>query len=308
MKGPHRDSTTGASGERPAKAGHGQDTAHRLRTATTPMVMSVDLVSAFAGDRRMTETERALVRREKRSRGAVFFTGLLYSVSHHYFAPEIAEAIWDSILSHKHQLSKGLGRNPGVAVSTLDYLSNIASDLKACTLISEAHHTEMANLAMRDGMTGLFNHSSCYELLELEFGSQRRYGVGVALLLLDVDAFKLVNDRNGHQEGDRILVAVAETLKKEARDSDICCRIGGDEFAVILRLTNDPAEACDIAERIRVKAASITCDGYQVAVSVGVALSDHVASSPRELMERADRALYEAKLGGKNRVVLGTAE
>jgi diguanylate cyclase (GGDEF)-like protein len=190
----------------------------------------------------------------------------------------------------------------------LDYLSNVASDLKACTLISEAHHTEMANLAMRDGMTGLFNHSSCYELLELEFGSHRRYGVGVALLLLDVDAFKLVNDCNGHQEGDRILVAVAETLKKEARDSDICCRLGGDEFAVILRLTNDPVDACDIAERIRVKAASISCDGYQVAVSVGVALSDHVASSPRELMERADRALYEAKLGGKNRVVLGTAE
>jgi diguanylate cyclase (GGDEF)-like protein len=165
----------------------------------------------------------------------------------------------------------------------------------------------MANLAMRDGLTGLFNHSSCYELLELECGSHRRYGVGVALLLLDVDAFKLVNDRNGHQEGDRILVAVAKTLREEARDSDICCRLGGDEFAVLLRYTNDPVEACDIAERIRAKAEEISCGRYQVAISVGVALCDRVASSPRALMGRANRALYKAKLDGRNRVFLGAA-
>jgi diguanylate cyclase (GGDEF)-like protein len=158
---------------------------------------------------------------------------------------------------------------------------------------------------MRDGMTGLFNHSSCYELLELELRSHRRYGVGVSLLLLDVDDFKSVNDRSGHQAGDRILVEVAKALLEEARDSDICCRVGGDEFVVILRLTKDPAEACDIAERIRAKAASITSGGQPITVSVGVALCcDDVADSPHALMKRADRALYRAKLGGKNQVVL----
>jgi diguanylate cyclase (GGDEF)-like protein len=299
---------TERSGETQSDSGHRESNAQRRRTTTTRDVMSVDLVSAFAGDRELKEAEGVLVRRQKKSRGAAFFSDLLYSVSHHPFAPEIAEPIWDRILSHKHQLSDRLGRNVGVAVAALDYLSNVTSELRASTLISEARFSEMANLAMRDGMTGLFNHSSCYELLELEFGSHRRYGVGVAVLLLDIDAFKLVNDSNGHQEGDRILVAVAEALRDEARDSDICCRIGGDEFAVILRLTNDPVEACDIAERIRAKAAGIACDGYQVAVSVGVALSDHLASSPRALMERADRALYEAKLAGRNCVVLGVPE
>ena len=294
--------------ETQSESGHHGSNAHQLRTTTAPEVMSVELVSAFAGDRELTEAERALVRRQKSSRGAAFFSDLLYSVSHHHFAPEIAEAIWDRILSHEHQLSDRLGRNVGVAVATLDYLSNFTNELRASTLISETHFAEMANLAMRDGMTGLFNHSSFYELLELEFGSHRRYGVGVAVLLLDVDAFKLINDSNGHQEGDRILVAVAKTLRDEARDSDICCRLGGDEFAVILRLTNDPVEACNIAERIRAKATEIACDGHQVAVSVGVALCDHLASLPRALMERADRALYETKLGGKNRVVLGVAD
>jgi diguanylate cyclase (GGDEF)-like protein len=295
-------------GEPQSESGHREGNAHQLQTTAVEDVMSVDLVSAFAGDRELTEAEGVLVGRQKESRGAAFFSDLLYSISHHRFAPEIAEETWDRILSHMHKLSDRLGRNVGIAVASLDYLSNLTGELRASTLISEAHFTEMANLAMRDGMTGLFNHSSCYELLELEFGSHRRYGVGVALLLLDVDAFKLVNDHNGHQEGDRILVEVAEALREGARDSDICCRLGGDEFAVILRLTNDPVEACRIAERIRAKAAGIACDGYQVAVSVGVALCDHIASSPRALMERADRALYKAKLAGKNRVVLGAAE
>jgi len=155
-------------------------------------------------------------------------------------------------------------------------------------------------------MTGLFNHSSCRELLDLEFRNHHRYGVGVSLLLLDIDDFKEINDQHGHQEGDRILVEVAKVLIEEARDSDICCRVGGDEFVVVLRLTNDPHEACDIAERIRERAAHITSGGQQLTISVGVALCDHLANTPRALTERADRALYMAKAAGKNQVFLST--
>jgi diguanylate cyclase (GGDEF)-like protein len=253
----------------------------------------------------MTEAEKSLIHLHEKNRGSLFYSDLLFTVSHHHFAPEIAGLVWEKIMCHKHAISNQLGRNIRVIVATLDYLSNITDELTLPTLMSEADVLEIANLSMRDGMTGLFNHSSCYELLELEFRSRRRYGVGVSLLLVDIDDFKSANDQHGHQEGDRVLIEIAKTLVDQSRSSDICCRIGGDEFVVILRLTNDPVEACGIAERIRARAAAITCKGRQITVSIGVALCHHATSSPRALMERADRALYRAKRDGKNRVALG---
>jgi diguanylate cyclase (GGDEF)-like protein len=266
--------------------------------------MTLHLVSALAGDHPMTQSESSLVRAYSEARGRLFYSDLLYTVSHHYFAPEVAEGLWNQILSHKCQLSELLGREVRIAVATLDYLSNITSVLRTPTLISETYVSEIASLSMRDGMTGLFNHSSCYEVLELEYRNHRRYGIGVSLLLLDIDDFKLVNDRNGHQAGDGVLVALAKVLTEETRDSDICCRFGGEEFVVILPFINDPDEACEIAERIRVRASSITCGVQAISISVGVALCDRSVASARALVDMADRALYEAKRGGKNRVVL----
>jgi diguanylate cyclase (GGDEF)-like protein len=296
----------GSTGDRTREAAREESSADRLRNTTSADSMSVGLVSAFSGDRDMTELEKAQVRARIEKRGGVFFTDLFYAISHCYFAPEVAETLWGKVIQHKHLMSEKLGRNVRITVATLDYLSNVTDELTAPTLIPEAYVSEIANLSMRDGMTGLFNHSSCRELLELEFRSHQRYGVGVSLLLLDIDDFKSANDQHGHQEGDRILVELAKALIEEARDSDICCRLGGDEFVVILRLTNDPREACDIAERIRERVARITSGGQQIAISVGVALCDHLANSPRALMERADRALYKAKMAGKNRVFLST--
>lgn len=297
--------------ERPTESGQDEIDAYRLRRTIAPEVISVGLVSAFAGDREMTDAEEAVVHLQQESRGGLFFSDLMYAISHRYFAPEIAETLWDRVLAHKQLISEQLGRNVRITVATLDYLSNITRELGLFTLISESYVSEIADLSMRDGMTGLFNHSSCYELLELEFRSHRRYGVGVSLVLLDIDDFKSANDLSGHQEGDRILVELARLLTEQARDSDICCRLGGDEFAVILRLTNDPVEACDIAERIRASAASdarISSGGQGITISAGVALYDHVTRTPAALVERADQALYQAKINGKNQVVLGGPE
>jgi diguanylate cyclase (GGDEF)-like protein len=286
----------------PPFAAQDENGADRLRRATTPDAMNVALVSAFSGDRDLTDVERAVIRVQKNNRGNLFFSDLLYAISHQYFAPEIAETLWNKILLHKRSMSKRLGRNVRITVATLDYLSNITSEFASPTLISEAYISEIANHSMRDGMTGLYNHSSCYELLELEFRSHRRYGAGVSLVLLDIDDFKLVNDRYGHQEGDRILIELAKTLTEQVRDSDICCRIGGEEFVAILPFTSDPAEACEIAERIREQAATITFGGKGITISAGVAVCDQATRSPQELLENADRALYRAKRMGKNQV------
>lgn len=294
----------GGSNENHPEHARDESDADRLRRTITPDAMSVELVSAFAGDREMTEAEGDLLRTLEDDRGSVFYSDLLYAISYHYFAPELAEDLWNKVLLHKRMISDRLGRNVRITVATLDYLSNIQSELIAPTLISEGYVSEIANLSMRDGMTGLFNHSSCYELLELEFRRHRRYGAGVSLLLLDIDNFKVVNDRDGHQEGDRILVQLARILRKQTRESDICCRFGGEEFVVILPFTNDSGEACEIAERIRANVESRSRGGHRITISVGVALSDHATTSPRALIERADRAMYKAKKGGKNQVVL----
>ena len=278
--------------------------ADRLRRTTSTEVIGVSLVSALAGDREMTEVENDLIKKLKQDRGNIFYSDLFYTISHHYFAPKIAENLWNKVLSHKQVMSEQLGRNVSITVATLDYLSVKTSELKSITLISEEYVSEIANLSMRDGMTGLFNHTSCYELLELEFRSQRRYAEGLSLILLDVDDFKLINDQYGHQEGDRILIELAKILTDQVRDSDICCRFGGEEFVAILPFTKDTAEAIRIAERIRKYASKINCGDKRVTISVGVAICDHTVTSPVELVEKADQAMYKAKENGKNQVFM----
>jgi diguanylate cyclase (GGDEF)-like protein len=275
----------------------------RLRRSASPDAMSVELVSAFAGDRAMTSSERAKVDEHIKARGGVFFSDLFYAISHHYFAPEVAETLWGQVVKHKHLMSEALGRNIRIIVAALDYLSNITSQMASPTLISETYATEIVTLSMRDGMTGLYNYSSCYELLELEFRNHLRYGAGISLILMDIDDFKLVNDRHGHQEGDRILIELAKTMTEQVRDSDICCRLGGEEFVAILPFTSRFEEAREIAERIREKAMTIMCGGKGITISAGIAVCDKYIRSPQELIESADHALYRAKRSGKNRVV-----
>jgi diguanylate cyclase (GGDEF)-like protein len=287
---------------------HDEANDDRLRGTIAPDAVSVGLVSAFAGDRPLTEAEGARIRELQGGRGAAFFSDLIYAVSHHYFAPDIAEDIWNAVLSHKYALSEKLERNVRITVATLDYLSNITGEMRSLTLMSEACVTEIVNLSMRDGMTGLFNHSTCYELMGLEVRNHQRYGMGLGLILLDIDDFKSVNDRWGHQEGDRILVELARTIEAETRESDICCRIGGEEFAVILPFTEFPAEALGIAERIRVAAERLESHGRRVTVSAGVALCAGSGQSVRALVGNADRALYRAKREGKNRTVMAQGE
>lgn len=298
------DRVSGDGSGDPRESVRDDSEAYRIRMAIAPEGMRAELVSAFAGDREMTDAERAFVRERMEGRGSVFYSDLFYAISHHYFAPDIAEALWNKVLLHKHLISERLGRNVRMTVATLDYFSNITRELRTPTLISEDYASEISNLSMRDGMTGLFNHSSCYELLELEFRSHRRHGRGLALIMSDIDDFKAVNDRHGHQEGDRVLIEVARKLSEEVRESDICCRFGGEEFIAILPFTSDPDEACGIAERIRAKAKEIAVGEQRITISAGVAVCGAGTPTPGSLIESADKALYRAKQDGKDRIVL----
>lgn len=280
----------------------------RRRGILADNALSVELVSAFSGDRPLTEAEKDYFTELEKTRGLEFYSNLFYAITHEFFAPKIAEALWTEVLRHKYELSKAVGRDVKIVVAVLDYFSNVTDNMDMATLVTEVHIGEIIGLSLRDGLTGLFNHSYFYQQIELEFNRYVRYGSPFTLLLIDIDDFKRVNDTCGHREGDRILAEMGKTFLHLARDSDICARYGGEEFAVILPLT-DSHEAGEIAERMRIELAKLQLsDDSKVTVSIGVASCGKKILTFQELVEKADAALYRAKRKGKNRVVLNAED
>lgn len=268
--------------------------------------LSLELVSAFAGDRPLTEAEKNRLGDLKKSHGFRLFSDLLYSITHQYFPPEIAEDRWAEVLQHKYGLSTALGRNVGIAVAALDFHSKSTDDMDSATLVGEGQIEKVGGLSLRDGLTGLFNHTYFYQQIDCEVRRYVRYGARLAMVLIDIDDFKEANDTFGYREGDRILAAMGKTFIRMARDSDICCRYGGEEFAVILPFT-DVHEAESIASRLNVELAE-HIPGGRVTVSIGVAACEKMTATYQDLVEKAAAALCQAKRSGKNRVVVAGGE
>jgi diguanylate cyclase (GGDEF)-like protein len=170
--------------------------------------------------------------------------------------------------------------------------------------IAQARLEAQASL---DPLTGLFNRRHLSVLAD-ELAAALRRGHPASLMLFDIDAFKLVNDTHGHQAGDQVLIALAQQLQENSRDSDTPCRYGGDEFLVLLA-GMDTSAARKAAERLRTAVSSapiqIGAGSVPVTVSGGVATVYPGSSTTlAELIERADHALYAAKEGGRDRVVV----
>lgn len=163
----------------------------------------------------------------------------------------------------------------------------------------------LARLAHHDALTGLPNRRAADERLNAELARQRRYGGEMALLLVDVDHFKRINDGHGHAVGDAVLRDVALRLQASVRESDFCARFGGEEFVVLLTET-DEGGARLVAEKLRAAvAAPMSGPVATVTASFGLAVSAR-GEEAGSLLERADEALYRAKVHGRNRVELAT--
>lgn len=164
--------------------------------------------------------------------------------------------------------------------------------------------------AERDGLTGLLNRRMFDQALESERARHERYGHPMALLLIDVDHFKAINDRHGHEAGDLVLRTISRVILAGVRDVDVPARFGGEEFAVLLPETS-PEAAADVAERLRasVERCEVPWSGetLSVRVSVGVSSCPACVRDPRALVRSADAALYQAKTLGRNRVIRAPA-
>ena len=170
--------------------------------------------------------------------------------------------------------------------------------LKVHEILKEKLRLE--RLSVTDSLTGLFNQRHFQETLKNEIERASRYGHKLSLVLIDVDSFKSTNDTQGHIQGDHVLKAVAQVLKKNVRNVDIVCRYGGDEFAILLPETT-LSRARDVAERIRLDCVQQTSN---ITLSLGVADLNSQRAEPRLLIEAADKALYQAKRNGKNQTAI----
>lgn len=196
-------------------------------------------------------------------------------------------------------------REHQIEVEVPPELNRVAAEFNR--MIGRVHDAEeaLADLARRDGLTGLLNRRAFDEALNEAFSRMQRFGERVALLMIDIDHFKRINDTHGHSVGDDVLRAVARTMAPDVRLFDRVFRIGGEEFAVLLfgpDVTSAQATAERLREAISVMRVRTEAGEIDVTVSIGVATAAE-SSAPSTLVEDADAALYRAKSDGRNRVV-----
>ncbi len=200
------------------------------------------------------------------------------------------------------------------AVSIQNAILNEALEARVAARTAELAraNVRLHELAITDPLTGLYNRRHLFELAETELARTRRYRRNLAAIMLDIDHFKMVNDRFGHLAGDKVLEAVAGRVHAAIRDVDILGRYGGEEFAILMPDTT-LAGGVQLAERLRLAIASEQFETGKEAVTVTVSLgvtgyAGLEAISIDTLLDRADQALYRAKDGGRNRVAVYRAE
>jgi len=167
-------------------------------------------------------------------------------------------------------------------------------------------NAKLEEIALTDALTGLSNRRALIDLARTEVGHSRRHGRPLAVMMIDIDHFKSINDRYGHHAGDKVLQRVAAVIKRVIRSSDTPVRYGGEEFVVLAPETGQ-AGALDLAERITqaLRRETIETDHQIIGItaSCGVAILDKDDQDPEQLLKRADEAMYAAKLAGRDRVV-----
>jgi diguanylate cyclase (GGDEF)-like protein/PAS domain S-box-containing protein len=173
------------------------------------------------------------------------------------------------------------------------------------------HSAHIERLAFNDVLTGLPNRVLFADRITHTLATARRYDRGFAVMYLDLDRFKLINDTYGHQVGDEVLKGVAHRLRHTLRESDTVARFGGDEFVILEPVVDGPSDSADLARKLLTalqKPVVVAGIEHDVRVSIGIALYPGDATTIDGLMEAADQALYRAKREGRNRWFFANAE
>jgi len=235
------------------------------------------------------------------------FSELLFRLTQENYIEKKANKLWKVILKHKLSLNQKLGRDIGILVAALDYLTNITNEISSPKITYDKNIEETAQIATTDPLTGLYTRNVFNISLEKEIIKAIRYKNNLSLIIIDIDNFKFVNDSFGHQEGDKVIIKLVRIINKNIRKSDLFARYGGEEFAVIMPETHSD-EAFKVSERIRINVFKIL-KSYEkkITVSIGIGILSESVDSAYNLIKCADDALYKAKQSGKNCVKFNTA-
>jgi diguanylate cyclase (GGDEF)-like protein len=232
------------------------------------------------------------------------FSELMFRLTHEIYTEEKATALWQQIVLHRESLKEQVGRDMGMLVAALDYLSNISGDISSPKIMEDLRIEEAAAMATRDSLTGLYLRGVFEFSLERMVQEHRRYDKALSVILLDIDDFKKVNDDYGHQVGDEVLLRIGEMILNDIRKADFPARYGGEEIAIIFPETS-VVQATVMADRLREDVRRCFAVGEPtITVSIGVScIHEPGTTTASELVRQADKALYEAKRTGKDKVV-----
>jgi diguanylate cyclase (GGDEF)-like protein len=241
--------------------------------------------------------------------GAQVYSQFLFMLAHLRFTPAEAERHWRSVLNLHQSMSKRLEAKIDIRVALVSYFVDVSRRIKSPKVIELQLFRKTQASAYKDALTGLYNYRYFREHLEREIRRCELGSTAVSLVMVDIDDFKLYNDRNGHQLGNQTLSSVAQLVGATLQGGGVAIRYGGEEFALLLPSTTKN-QAAELAERVRRRIAGSPFPGQamqpggSLTVSLGIATYPGDAASGEELVARADEALYLAKSLGKDRVVL----
>jgi diguanylate cyclase (GGDEF)-like protein len=265
--------------------------------------IDLNVVRWFASEDRSSRVDGQQLERLRYERGDRFYSDLMFALAGQRFPQQEARQKWEAIVAHRDDLTQLLRRNPGIVVAALDWITNLQDDTSdELSLIDSGKLENMLERAVVDGLTGLYDHDTLITLLGKEIERARRHDESIAVLMLDLDDFKRINDEHGHQKGDEVLTRMATIMRETLRTMDIPGRYGGEEFMVILPETEIGA-SIQSAERLREAVEVGFEQGIGLTVSVGSACFPGHAGTVEALIAKADEALYRAKKDGKNCVV-----
>jgi len=221
--------------------------------------------------------------------------------------PDMAVEYWRKILQHRQELGLLLARKVDLMTAMCDFLRTSTNYLVNSRLVDVSTFERVIHETMYDGLTGLFNRPYFDEAYEQQVSLAKRYNTDLAVLFMDVDNFKEINDTLGHVVGDVALKRIGAIINEAKRESDIAARFGGEEFVLLMPHT-ESVNAFILGERIRkvVEHEKFSAHGqsFRLTISGGLASYPTNASDPKTLLHLADSATYLAKGAGKNNIAL----
>lgn len=198
----------------------------------------------------------------------------------------------------------------GLKLGAVDYITKPIKPVITLARIKthvtlKLQYDRLADIAEKDQLTGLYNRHYLYELANQKVSFAHRHKTPLSIMMIDIDHFKKINDENGHLIGDEVIVQVAQVFLTNARNEDIVCRFGGEEF-VLLMDHCDQQQAKDKAEFFRSQVEALKPRGLSVSVSIGISqLGVNSNDDFNGVLNRADNCVYQAKENGRNQVVVG---